>query len=116
MQKLVRNPVLVSNLVTVYTENYSSKGTLISIIKNARRSVSSCDAQSQNLRKLFPKREEFQSRHIGPRDHDIIAMLDLVGYKVRVPEFYRKLLLIKVLCFLSHWMSLQIKQYLIESK
>lgn len=31
---------------------------------------------------LFPKLEDFPSRHIGPRDHDIVTMLDLLGYKV----------------------------------
>ncbi|XP_026328372.1 glycine dehydrogenase (decarboxylating), mitochondrial [Hyposmocoma kahamanoa] len=30
---------------------------------------------------LFPEREDFPSRHIGPRDHDIVTMLDLLGYK-----------------------------------
>lgn len=32
---------------------------------------------------LFPNREDFPSRHIGPRDHDIVTMLDLMGYKVK---------------------------------
>lgn len=33
---------------------------------------------------LFPAKDEFPSRHIGPRDRDIIAMLDLVGFRVRL--------------------------------
>lgn len=32
--------------------------------------------------KLFPNRADFPSRHIGPRDHDIVTMLDLLGFKV----------------------------------
>lgn len=32
---------------------------------------------------LFPHKDEFPSRHIGPRDRDIITMLDLLGFKVR---------------------------------
>lgn len=31
---------------------------------------------------LFPKKEDFPNRHIGPRDRDIVTMLDLLGYKV----------------------------------
>ncbi|KAK4876317.1 hypothetical protein RN001_012739 [Aquatica leii] len=30
---------------------------------------------------LFPHKDEFPSRHIGPRDRDIITMLDLLGFK-----------------------------------
>lgn len=32
---------------------------------------------------LFPVKDEFPDRHIGPKDHDVIIMLDLLGYKVR---------------------------------
>lgn len=32
---------------------------------------------------LIPKKDEFPSRHIGPRDRDIITMLDTLGFKVR---------------------------------
>lgn len=31
---------------------------------------------------LFPHKDEFPGRHIGPRDRDIITMLDLLGFKV----------------------------------
>ncbi|KAL4706546.1 hypothetical protein ACJJTC_015744 [Scirpophaga incertulas] len=30
---------------------------------------------------LFPERADFPGRHIGPRDQDIVTMLDLLGYK-----------------------------------
>ncbi|CAK1553692.1 unnamed protein product [Leptosia nina] len=30
---------------------------------------------------LFPERVDFPSRHIGPRDQDVVTMLDLLGYK-----------------------------------
>ncbi|XP_066154091.1 glycine dehydrogenase (decarboxylating), mitochondrial [Euwallacea fornicatus] len=30
---------------------------------------------------LFPHKDEFPSRHIGPRDSDVIVMLDTIGYK-----------------------------------
>ncbi|XP_019868372.2 glycine dehydrogenase (decarboxylating), mitochondrial [Aethina tumida] len=32
-------------------------------------------------RPLFPNKDEFPSRHIGPRDSDIITMLDTLGFK-----------------------------------
>lgn len=31
---------------------------------------------------LFPETVDFPSRHIGPRDQDVVTMLDLLGYKV----------------------------------
>lgn len=31
---------------------------------------------------LFPHKDEFPNRHIGPRDSDIIVMLDTIGFKV----------------------------------
>lgn len=37
--------------------------------------------------KLFPNRADFPSRHIGPRDHDIVTMLDLLGFKVSFSDF-----------------------------
>lgn len=39
---------------------------------------------TQNTRSesLFPERVDFPSRHIGPRDQDIVTMLDSLGYKV----------------------------------
>lgn len=36
----------------------------------------------QRLAKLFPKREEFPARHIGPRDHEQTQMLELLGFRV----------------------------------
>lgn len=36
----------------------------------------------------FPPKDDFPNRHIGPRNSDIISMLDVLGFKV-------KLLLIK---------------------
>lgn len=31
---------------------------------------------------LFPHKDDFPSRHIGPRESDIITMLDTLGFKV----------------------------------
>lgn len=36
---------------------------------------------------LFPRKDEFPNRHIGPRDRDIITMLDTLGFKVRIFNF-----------------------------
>ncbi|XP_071444375.1 glycine dehydrogenase (decarboxylating), mitochondrial [Hetaerina americana] len=46
-----------------------------------KRSCSVVSQSKTDFDKLFPKREEFQSRHIGPREHDQIEMLDLLGFK-----------------------------------
>ncbi|XP_026485782.1 glycine dehydrogenase (decarboxylating), mitochondrial [Vanessa tameamea] len=37
--------------------------------------------QSSKSDNLFPERVDFPSRHIGPRDQDVVTMLDLLGYK-----------------------------------
>lgn len=31
---------------------------------------------------LFPPKDDFPSRHIGPRERDIVSMLDTLGFKV----------------------------------
>lgn len=36
----------------------------------------------KNVDKLLPQKEEFQARHIGPREHEQIEMLRLIGFKV----------------------------------
>lgn len=51
-------------------------------LKNGIRCVVTQISKSDSL---FPEREDFPSRHIGPRDHDIVTMLDLLGYKVCFP-------------------------------
>jgi len=38
--------------------------------------------QKQNLEKLLPRQEEFQTRHIGPREYEQIEMLQTIGFKV----------------------------------
>ncbi|XP_022125521.2 glycine dehydrogenase (decarboxylating), mitochondrial [Pieris rapae] len=40
-----------------------------------------CVSKSSKDENLFPERVDFPSRHIGPRDQDIVTMLDLLGYK-----------------------------------
>ncbi|CAH0627086.1 unnamed protein product [Chrysodeixis includens] len=40
-----------------------------------------CITQSTKSDSLFPERVDFPSRHIGPRDQDVVTMLDLLGYK-----------------------------------
>lgn len=39
-------------------------------------------------RPLFPNKDEFPSRHIGPRDSDIITMLDTLGFKVIFLKYF----------------------------
>lgn len=33
---------------------------------------------------VFPHKTDFPSRHIGPRKTEVVAMLDLLGYKVNI--------------------------------
>lgn len=33
---------------------------------------------------VFPHKTDFPSRHIGPRKTDVVAMLDSLGFKVRL--------------------------------
>ncbi|CAB3221473.1 unnamed protein product [Arctia plantaginis] len=40
-----------------------------------------CVAQSSKSESLFPERTDFPSKHIGPRDEDLVTMLDFLGYK-----------------------------------
>lgn len=47
------------------------------------RTLALCSARMSNLEKLFPKREEFQTRHIGPREHEQLEMLQTIGFKVK---------------------------------
>lgn len=35
-----------------------------------------------NIDKLLSQKEEFQARHIGPREHEQMEMLRLIGFKV----------------------------------
>ncbi|XP_046617815.1 glycine dehydrogenase (decarboxylating), mitochondrial isoform X1 [Neodiprion virginianus] len=49
-------------------------------IKYARALVSN-SINLSNFEKLFPKREEFQVRHIGPREHEQFEMLETIGFK-----------------------------------
>ena len=49
------------------------------ILKWEIRCVTTQSSKSDNL---FPERVDFPQRHIGPRDQDIVTMLDLLGYKV----------------------------------
>lgn len=45
------------------------------------RCFSSAAAPPKTEGPLFPHRDEFPDRHIGPRDKDIITMLDTLGFK-----------------------------------
>lgn len=51
------------------------------ILKNVARCIATHNPGSSSL---FPERVDFPSRHIGPRDQDVVTMLDLLGYKVGI--------------------------------
>lgn len=45
-----------------------------------------------SIQEVFPHKTDFPSRHIGPRKTEVVAMLDFVGFKVRVHNFFKNLL------------------------
>lgn len=52
------------------------------IVTRHIRSLQLSSSHRQNISKLFLQKEEFQARHIGPREHEQIEMLRLIGFKV----------------------------------
>lgn len=52
------------------------------IVAQHMRGLQLSSSQKQNMSKLLPQKEEFQARHIGPREHEQIEMLRLIGFKV----------------------------------
>lgn len=38
------------------------------------------------VKDVFPQKTDFPSRHIGPRKTEVVAMLDLLGFKVSRPR------------------------------
>ena len=52
------------------------------IVTQHKRSLQLSSSQRQNMSKLLPQKEESQARHIGPREHEQIEMLRLIGFKV----------------------------------
>lgn len=59
--------------------NRFEKITHEKVLKYGTRCVATQSSKSDSL---FPERADFPNRHIGPRDQDIVTMLDLLGYKV----------------------------------
>lgn len=52
------------------------------IVTQHMRGSQLISSHKQNMNKLLPQKEEFQTRHIGPREHEQIEMLKLIGFKV----------------------------------
>lgn len=50
-------------------------------VKQYVRRLALSNGHASKFEKLFPDREEFQTRHIGPGDREQQEMLDLVGFK-----------------------------------
>lgn len=55
------------------------------------RILAVAEKRTASLEKLFPKREEFQSRHIGPRDHEQLQMLQTIGFKVETIRIHNNI-------------------------
>lgn len=52
------------------------------IVTRHVRGLQLSSSRKQNMSKLLPQKEEFQTRHIGPREREQIEMLKLIGFKV----------------------------------
>lgn len=59
----------------------TSPMTALGVILGDKGSLCVARTASSAANKMFPK-DEFQSRHIGPRDFEQREMLDFLGYKV----------------------------------
>lgn len=51
-------------------------------VKKHSRGLRLAVARFDKFQEVFPLREEFQARHIGPREHEQTEMLKLLGIKV----------------------------------
>lgn len=38
------------------------------------------------VKEIFQNKSEFPTRHIGPRKTDVVSMLDLLGFKVKLAK------------------------------
>lgn len=77
MFRFVKHGKFIRNL------SYSNCTVKVKRRRNVFTSVQRCiSAQSSKSDVLFPERVDFPDRHIGPRDQDIVTMLDSLGYKV----------------------------------
>ncbi|XP_028174267.1 glycine dehydrogenase (decarboxylating), mitochondrial isoform X3 [Ostrinia furnacalis] len=75
MHKFLKDSVLLKRSVDSLQKNVRN-------VKNVPlKSVRSVTTTSFNSDNLFPERADFPGRHIGPRDQDVVTMLDLLGYK-----------------------------------
>ncbi|KAL0840342.1 hypothetical protein ABMA28_015604 [Loxostege sticticalis] len=77
MHKFLKDTVLLKRSVDGLQKNVRSVKNVSLLLKSAR----SVTTKSFNSDNLFPERADFPGRHIGPRDQDVVTMLDLLGYK-----------------------------------
>lgn len=75
MYRIINRGILNNKTVLRFTKCVSKESKFL----NGSRCVMSQNSKSESL---FPERVDFPSRHIGPRDQDIVTMLDSLGYKV----------------------------------
>lgn len=74
-----RTLYIQSNLFMKWTGVFSKHKATCVCVKQILKQFSS--GATSTIHHLFPPKEEFQHRHIGPRESDQIAMLDFLGYK-----------------------------------
>ena len=70
--------------------HYQKKILVVSLSRQQQCAGLAISAEKRG-KSLIPKREEFASRHIGPRESDRDQMLAYLGYKVRFQfAFYKE--------------------------
>ncbi|PSN55121.1 hypothetical protein C0J52_01903 [Blattella germanica] len=65
----------------LFKKRLEKQNACCSIILSSTTTAVKVEEESQKLQQLFPKREEFPSRHIGPREHEQTEMLELLGFR-----------------------------------
>ncbi|PZC75105.1 hypothetical protein B5X24_HaOG206725 [Helicoverpa armigera] len=73
MYRFIKRGLVPKNALDNLQKGFSNE----KLLKNGVR----CITQTTKSDSLFPERVDFPSRHIGPRDQDVVTMLDSLGYK-----------------------------------
>lgn len=64
-------------------KHFLQKSSILAINK---RILSISVRSLATAQEIFKNKSQFPTRHIGPRKTDVVSMLDLLGFKVRIPR------------------------------
>lgn len=78
--------IFIKRVIMQYTLKMARCGRLLNkhniVVRRARIVSRSSSSYRHNLEGLLPQKDEFQVRHIGPREHEQTQMLKTIGFKV----------------------------------